>query len=61
VTKSHLAAKIPEPDKFALFWKFIWNENIKYIILLDNYCEDDQVIVHTAKSNSSRFISIENI
>jgi protein tyrosine phosphatase len=42
VTKSHLAAKIPEPDKFALFWKFIWNENIKYIILLDNYCEDDQ-------------------
>jgi protein tyrosine phosphatase len=42
VTKSHLAAKIPEPDKFASFWKFVWNENIEHIILLDNRCEDDQ-------------------
>ncbi|XP_068893268.1 receptor-type tyrosine-protein phosphatase F-like isoform X2 [Tenebrio molitor] len=42
VTKSHLAAKVPESDKFALFWKLIWKENIKYIILLDNRFEDDQ-------------------
>jgi protein tyrosine phosphatase len=42
VTKSHLAAKVPESDKFALFWKLIWKENIKHIILLDNCFEDDQ-------------------
>ncbi|XP_068893234.1 receptor-type tyrosine-protein phosphatase mu-like isoform X13 [Tenebrio molitor] len=42
VTKSHLAAKVPESDKFALFWKLIWKENIKHIILLDNRFEDDQ-------------------
>jgi protein tyrosine phosphatase len=42
VTKSHLAAKVPESDQFPLFWKLIWKENIKYIILLDNRFEDDQ-------------------
>ncbi|XP_068893249.1 receptor-type tyrosine-protein phosphatase F-like isoform X14 [Tenebrio molitor] len=42
VKKSHLAAKVPEPDKFALFWKLIWQENIKHIILLDNHLEDKQ-------------------
>ncbi|KAH0820674.1 hypothetical protein GEV33_002117 [Tenebrio molitor] len=47
VTKSHLAAKVPESDKFPLFWKLIWKENIKYIILLDNRFEDDQ---ETAKN-----------
>jgi protein tyrosine phosphatase len=60
VTKSHLAAKVPESDKFALFWKLIWKENIKYIILLDNRFEDDQVIVHPAKLNSSRLTFIGN-
>jgi protein tyrosine phosphatase len=60
VTKSHLAAKVPEPDKFPLFWKLIWKENIKHIILLDNCFEDDQVIVHTAKLNSSRLTFIGN-
>ncbi|XP_068893260.1 receptor-type tyrosine-protein phosphatase mu-like isoform X24 [Tenebrio molitor] len=46
VTKSHLAAKVPESDKFALFWKLIWKENIKYIILLDNRFEDDQIVLY---------------
>jgi protein tyrosine phosphatase len=58
--KSHLAAKVPEPDKFALFWKLIWKENIKHIILLDNRFEYDQVIVHTAESNSSSLTFIGN-
>jgi protein tyrosine phosphatase len=60
VTKSHLAAKVPESDKFPLFWKLIWKENIKYIILLDNRFEDDQVIVRTAESTSSRLTFIGN-
>ncbi|KAJ3619220.1 hypothetical protein MTP99_004921 [Tenebrio molitor] len=42
VMKSHLSANVPEPDKFALFWKLIWKENIKHIIFLDNPCEDNQ-------------------
>jgi hypothetical protein len=60
VTKSHPAAKVPESDKFAPLWKPIWKENIKHIILLDNCFEDDQVIVHTAESNSSRLTFIGN-
>jgi protein tyrosine phosphatase len=60
VKKSHLAAKVPEPDKFALFWKLIWQENIKHIILLDNHLEDKQVIVHIAKFNFSRLTFIGN-
>mgnify|MGYP005983782277 CR=1 FL=1 len=36
IPKAYLATTFPKDQQYEDFWKLVWEEDVKYIVLLDN-------------------------